>query len=467
MTRRAVLMSGAAAGLAPLLGRPAGAEEACKVTLKPFKGRPEKAVSLRSMSSALASNKPVRWEGFTRLDGYVIDDDIKDVVLYGGSEPGQPELQPADFVVALRARFKSGVDPKDGTDYNKSAAISIDPDPEIFHRLHDIQTSTPDGRRQYAELCKSPQTVRVDGFQRHTRVAKILVDADYKMKRISQGIETLAISSPFPGDFEAKIREWRSQINSGRNPAGSPILTRYWFTPGRFSYGEATDHKNMVRFGFTQVVLKDEDQIYSAGKDIASGRVNEYARAFTCSWTERMEDTFSAEPIWQEMRNMFRHFALTRVMRDLGAFEQVGLDIAFLLDRYEVPRIEMPATLPGISRLEVASQLDGGTTWTYANTVCGGVDVGFNKPVEQDRDNDGDILYASRNVLGARPAPTAIAWNVTPGMLKTIEPRSPTTVRVPAETGKSRSLDNLFKTPSPTPAPAPSGPRSLQDLFKT
>ena len=132
ITRRTLLAGSLAAGATPLLARLAAAEEdECKATVTAIKARPDRAVSLRQISLALAAGKPVRLEGMTRLDGYVIDDDNKDIALFGIAERGQPELNAADFVVALRSAFRRGIDPKDGTDYGKRAAISIDTDPEV------------------------------------------------------------------------------------------------------------------------------------------------------------------------------------------------------------------------------------------------------------------------------------------------------------------------------------------------
>ena len=476
MTRRALLAGSIAAGATPLVGRFAVAENECRVTLTAIKARPEKAVSLRQISAALAAGKPARFEGMTRLDGYVIDDDNKDIVLFGIVERGQPELAAADFVVALRSAFKRGIDPKDGTDYSKRAAISLDTNPEVFHRLHEFQTANVDGRRKYAELCKTPQKVRVDGMIRHTRVAKVLIDADYRMKRVGQGLETLPISSPFPGDFEAKIREWRAQLEAGQEPDVPSNLTRYWFTPGHFSHAVSDDGGKMVCIDHAQVVLKDEDQIYKEGVDVASGAVNAYARAFTCAWTERMEDTYQAEPLWRDMHNMFRNFALSRIMYDLHAFDKADLESEFLLERCELPRVEVPDTLPGISRMEVyVRRRKGGSTTTYARTVCGGVSVGFTNPIEKHPDTDGEIQRAGQSVLGSRPAATVLAWNVMPGALKTIIERpsppalKPVAAPSPAaEPGKPHSIEELFKPQSPAPAmsPSPGKTPSLQELFK-
>jgi hypothetical protein len=474
ITRRTLLAGSLAAGATPLLGRLAAAEDECKVTLTAINARPERAVSLRQVSLALAAGKPARLEGITRLDGYAIDDDNKDIALFGIAERGQPELEAADFVIALRSAFRRGIDPRDGTDYGKVAAISIDTDPEVFRRLHDFQTANAEGRRKYAELCKTPQKVRVDGMTRHSRVAKVLVDADYRMKRIGQGTQTLPISSPFPGDFEAKIREWRAQLQAGREPDVAVNLTRYWFTAGRFSHGVSDDGARMVRLKYAQVVLKDEDQVYRNGVDVATGAVNAYARAFTCAWTERMEDTYRAEPIWRDMYNMFRNFALARIMYDLHAFQKAGLDSEFLLQGYEPPRVEVPDALPGLSRMELyVRRRKGGASTTYSRTVCGGVSVGCNKPIEKEPDTDGEIQRAGLSVLGSRPAGTALAWNVTPDALKVItdRPSAPKPVAAPAPAaapGKPGTIEELFKphAPAPEASPAPGKPPALQDLFR-
>src|SRR5262249_41993821 len=193
-------------------------------------------------------------------------------------------------IVALRSAFRRGIDPKDGTDYGKQAAISIDSNPEVYHRLRDFHTTDAEGRRKYAELCRAPQKVRVDGMIRHSRVAKVLIDADYRMKKISNGSETLPISSPFPGDVEAEIREWRRQLDAGREPDIPSNLTRYWFTQGRFSYGD--DGAKTVSLSEAQVVLRDENQTYREGVHVPTGKVDPYAHAFTCAWTERMEDSY-------------------------------------------------------------------------------------------------------------------------------------------------------------------------------
>lgn len=466
VSRRTLLRAGVAAGLLPFLDRSAWAQ-ACSMALTTLKARPERAVSLKGVASLMAEGKPARFDGLTRLDGYVIDSENKDIVLFGGIERGQPELQPADFIVTLRSAYGRG------EVYRKSAAISIDTDPEHYRRLKGIPITTPEGRRKYEQLCalSDLRKVRVDGMPRHCRVAKILVDADVRMKQVAQGRVKLPISTPFSGDFDALIADWRAQLSRGGKDDFRTGTTRYWFMPGRFSHAVAKDARNMVRFSHTQVVLRTEDEMPSAdGKShVPTGLLDPYAQAFTCAWTQRMEDVYRSETLWQEMRNMYRHFALTRIMRDLDALGQAGFDPEFLLDRYDIPKVAVPDTAVGGSRVELYVQAYRGGSTTYARSVCGGVDVGFNKPLEKMPDTDGEVLYAARNVLGSRPALTYVAWDVTPGKLKDISD-SPEPVRPSPEPGNP-SLKGLFKGPGAAPpppsAPAPARPRSLQELFKT
>ena len=107
ITRRTLLAGSLAAGATPLLARLAAAEEdECKATVTAIKARPDRAVSLRQISLALAAGKPVRLEGMTRLDGYVIDDDNKDIALFGPGRAERRRLR-GGAAIGVPARLRS------------------------------------------------------------------------------------------------------------------------------------------------------------------------------------------------------------------------------------------------------------------------------------------------------------------------------------------------------------------------
>src|SRR5581483_3191317 len=163
ITRRAVVAGAATVAMSSMAGLlPADAAvtsdgSVCPNPPRPAQlvARPQRAVSLRQVTAALKSGRPVTLEKLTRLDGYIIDAANHDIVLWGLSEQGQPELQIQDFVVALRAAH----DRYDNRYGNEVPFISIDPDPAVFLRLREIHApdwTVPDVQTRYKEICKAP-----------------------------------------------------------------------------------------------------------------------------------------------------------------------------------------------------------------------------------------------------------------------------------------------------------------------
>ena len=90
------------------------------------------------------------------------------------------------------------------------ARISIDPNIAAIREIANIAVRDPQRRAKFAEICKSPQVVRVEGMPRNCRIAKVLIDADYRMKMVAQGSVILPISAPFAGTTNTPFSFMRS-----------------------------------------------------------------------------------------------------------------------------------------------------------------------------------------------------------------------------------------------------------------
>lgn len=426
VSRRKFLVGGATMLAAPFVGKTlahAAAPATCSnaPALAPQTPQPQRAISLRRISEALAAGRPARFERLTRLDGYVLDPANKDIVLWGLSEPDQPDLQVDDFVIALRSlQWRYSVR-RDNTNYRISPLISIDPDPEVYRRLRPLKIDTPEGRRQFEEICRRPQIVRVEGMPRHSRVAKVLVDADYRMKLVGQGQVTLPIPSPFPSSFAGRIELYKQDAMAGRRTPASN--TRYWFEAGRFSCQQSSGD-DTVFIDIAQVVLKDEAQSLTKSGLSASGATDPVTRAFTCAWTERMEETYKAEPIWRDMHNIFRHFAVARAIRDNNALERVNFDGEYLLDKHVLGTVNVGPTLPGTGRIGQYVASRDGRSHTMSTWTCGGVSVGFGDPLEKKPDA-GRTGRSGRSAVASRPVATAVSWDIDPSRGDSPLPHSP------------------------------------------
>jgi hypothetical protein len=462
-----MLLGGLAAAAGTSLGldvRPALA--ACAPVARVLEPKPERAVSLKAMSRALAKGPGgnpnyaslLRMGGITRLDGYVADESANDLILFGIVERDAPPLDFRDFVVALRnAHFFFGR-VRDNDFYGMQPAISIDSDPKIFLALQKIDL-LKSGKRQkakamsaYRELCSSPQVVRVEGMPRACRAAKVLVDADYLMKRVSNGTHIIPIDDPFEGSWPAQ-----RQANALRVSDGLKMLpgsnTRYWFEPKLFKYDHQPD-AGTVFITTAQVVLLDEAEKHEGGELVASGRINPFARDFTCAWSDRMEDVYRAEPIWRDMHNVYRHFALARIMADRTALSNVGFDSTTLLQNFETRSEGPPDTLPGISEIVY----DKVNRSNLVFSVCGGVSARFNKDNLQvdPKANTEQTKRSGQAVLASRPADEMqVAWNVDPSALLKPKPRPVAPAKAPPPT----------PTPSVKPTP-PARKPTIEEIMK-
>lgn len=407
-----------AAGFTTIVGSAAAAPgPTCNVSANILKPKPEKAVSLVKLCAVVSAGGPANLSGLTRLDGFITDPNTRDVILWGLSERGKPDLRFEDFAVALRAAYGRYYETRGGTPYIATPLISIDPDPDMFRALHALDINDPASKRKFSQVCGMAQTVRVDGMPRNTRVAKVLVDADYRMKMVSQGTVTLPIKSPFPSQHGAQLAEWRAAAARGQASQDHATNTRYWFEAGRFNYQGSSEADitfldgDTVFFDTAEVVLRDEDQRLQAQGLAASGSINPISRAFACAWTRRMEDVYRAEMIWREMHNIYRHFAVARAIFDRKAFVRVGFAGGFLLDRYNVPQIPLPPTLPGLGRIDGYDAPVNGAVAHYSSWVCGGVSIDFSSSLSAAPATREARDVRSR-VLAQRPGKEAISWSV-------------------------------------------------------
>jgi hypothetical protein len=418
MTRRSVLTGLAATASVPLINTRSSADtqsgSVCSGLPSPATAtaNPQRAISLRQMSAALEAGRPAVLEKLTRLDGYVIDADNRDIVLWGLSEPGQPDLHIEDFVVALRAAHgKYGV-LRNGVNYISNPLISIDPVASIFPQMATLNLRTSEGQARFRQICATPQPVRIEGMPRNTRVAKTLVDADYRMKQVGQGTVSLPIRSGFPSHYEVRLQKWKEAVDHRQKFDG--FHTRFWFQAGRFSH-QADDAAGTIFLDRAQVILNDEDQAIAHNSLAASGRVDPITRAWACAWSERMDDVYKAEPIWRDMYNIFRHFSVARIMKDLDTINHANFDAAFLLERYEVPSVPVSTSLPGLGRYEqyLPPGLGPGSS-PATNFICGGVAVGFSAPIERNPISD-ETASSTTAVLGSRPGMEQVSWTIEAG----------------------------------------------------
>ena len=134
--------------------------------------------------------------GLTRVKYVLVYPDEHDVVLAGpaegwrvdglgnvvGAASGRPVLLLDDLMVALRAAERSNM---------TGISCSIDPTEEGRQRLMEnpTQTSNPRQAARQMEQLLGPQRITVTGVPETSHLARVLVAADFRMKRLAMDFE--------------------------------------------------------------------------------------------------------------------------------------------------------------------------------------------------------------------------------------------------------------------------------------
>ena len=346
------------------LGPEAG--EACelrKVSLAQLVAAIEKSADTKTLLPA----EVLFLGGLERITHVFVDPEGHDVILAGpadrisidasgtvvGAKSQRPLLHLEDLVVALRA-----------IDAARQGGIlcSIDPTPQGITRLQGFlvkqRTIGPDASKIFRgmEEALGPQVVTVGGVPGDSRFARVLVAADYRMKRIGMGLDESGI---------AALPSYLSMIPPGGRAAALP---RFWleadYDPIARDPDELAWHiggRRMKCLTESDVNGNDGVQRGAAGKDAIASR-----------WCESMTAQYDAlaakQPVFAELVNCVDLAVVAALIQGRQLDKRAELDLGILLDasRLSLPSYEVPENVP-----TVASGIKKGRNWVLS--ASGGV----------------------------------------------------------------------------------------------
>lgn len=384
-----------------------------------------RAVSLRVLQQVVSGNKErdeaLRLCGITRIIGYVIDRQNRDIVLVGTVEPSGRPLYLDDFVVALRNSWGERPKSHDDAPLYLPPGCSIDPRPGNIRELKLLsdQIDQASEHRSSAErwrvIGRRPQDVRVIGVPLNTRFSRVMVDADYLMKKLADGSVSLGVSG-FDSHTDMRIALIRQQLVGGApvSTLGGLQTDRFWFTSGKTSYVE--DEGVVVLDNCPVVLLTEREFLQCEGRLTGSGAPDPIAKRFADGFTSRYDEIAQRRPVYSDLRSLFRFVALTQVMKSRRVEACSGLRLDYLLSDYSVIGAGVPREMPGIVgvRQVICHRDSSEAAVRYWSLTCGGVSM----DVRVDsgsvlRDSTGGLDSLARDVIASRPGPEALYWDVT------------------------------------------------------
>ncbi len=247
--------------------------------------------------------------GLTKIKYVLVYPETRDIVIAGpagdwiadsegrlvSADSQQPTLSLDDFVVVLRnaltndGRFSCSINPR------KENLASV----QSFLSESSQKPLRPGGRDKWlAELHErlGTQEISVQGLDPRSRVARILVEADYRMKLVGMGLE--------PGVLGVRSYLDSIEVPPGGSPPAMDVL-RWWFTLNYESLKttEARDGYELIGPGVK--VLSENELLTERGERVHTGDARNLNRLFAQTFTKHIEELAVKYPIYAELRNVF------------------------------------------------------------------------------------------------------------------------------------------------------------------
>ena len=269
-------------------------------------------VSLRGLEEAIAecakNHQPLPGEikylaGLQRIRFVFVYPEEKDIVLAGPGEgwkvdaqgnvvgltTGRPVLQLDDLLTALRSAMSAA--------QGGGIRCSIEPTKEGMARLNQLMASTKrivnyEAEMKAREEAVGMQQIIVEGVPASSHFARILVAADYRMKRIGMGFE--------PAPQGVKLPSYLQMLPLTAAASHTP---RWWMEP-KFD-AILKDPSGMaweLRDSGVQT-LSDEDFVNAQGDRQHTGKPNQLAKRWADTMTKEYPALAVAEPIFGELQN--------------------------------------------------------------------------------------------------------------------------------------------------------------------
>lgn len=268
--------------------------------------RLEAAIAARLDSDSQPTDAMRHLAGLTRIQYVFYYPETKDIVLAGpaegwvkdpagrvvGIDSGRPTIALEDLVVALRTFAP-------GNNADLQISCSIDPTQEGLAAMQNVQRTTAVTRPEDVPVIATKmrdalglQTVSINGVPSETHFAQVLVEADYRMKLISIGLERPPVKM---ATIIGKARPGGS---------GSGALQRLYFVPDYECVRVSEDGLAMEMVGQGVKLVSALEAVGSDGSRRSTKKTNRAAQAFCQAFTKKYGKIAAKSPVYAQLRNL-------------------------------------------------------------------------------------------------------------------------------------------------------------------
>jgi hypothetical protein len=350
--------------------QPVPADLAAAVELRYVSLRNLEAEAARALDAGAPLPDAVRClAGLQRVRYILVYPDQKDIVLAGpaegwrvndlgsvvGKASGRPTLMLDDLLVALRVADSSR---------GSGISCSIDPQQDNLQRMEETSrqlSQTVNMDRQVAarmlQEAAGNQKITVTGVPVTSHFARVIVAADFRMKRLAMDFEP----APVPG-----MPSFLDMIaSSGR--ASSNMMPRWWLA-ANYDPIRRDDGGLAWELRGQGVKCMTEDQVLSGGAIQRAGRADPTAQKWADTFTAKFEQLAHEDSAFGELRNVMDLAVVAALLSKEQLLERSGLEIPRLQQDVPLAEFNAPRTVPS-----QASFTRAGRNWVVS--ISGGVQL--------------------------------------------------------------------------------------------
>ncbi len=342
-----------------------------------------------------------------RIYGYAIDEDNKDVILIGGRVEPSNDISLDDFAVIMQNTFGGNIAPGCSIDPRKEEMNTLD---SLMKRLNRCPDEfTQDRLLSNWKESAGFESVRVLGIPKKSSFAKTVIDADYIMKKISNGTYPLrvrGVKSLSQLLLEASEREFYRN-GSLQQPN---ILCRFWFIPDENRFLRTSNALYLKQS--TVKLLTEEEYWNEHGEMIGKGSPHPVAEKFVKTFTSNYQAISNREPVFGQMETLFRLVVVQKLLKDKLAGNEFQKMRDFWLNQYPLTIVETPDSVKAIYSYQRLYKTYADRELTILLPMAGGVTIA---PVISENcfetDQSGFVNTLRELAFKARPEEMIAYWN--------------------------------------------------------
>ena len=229
------------------------------------------------------------------------------------TETGKPVVQLDDLVVCLRNAWEA--DGKFG--------CSINPRKQNLANTQTFLATSKLKGNAWSKAIRQNlglQDIEVFGIDPETHAARVLVEADYRMKLIGMGLEE---SIP-------EVRSYLDRVQLGPDGQLPPMdVVRWWFTQ---NYDHIIADKDRLVFqleGSGVQVMSENEFVTAQGDRVHTGKSNAPTEGFAKDFTKHFDKLADEYPVYRQLKNVFDMALIASLIRKENLDQKVDWNRTF------------------------------------------------------------------------------------------------------------------------------------------